>query len=551
MIVPGNTIMIADDPFTQSYANLIDATYDVVDRIVLNGYFILGQSPGGFRTWWRKLFGGDAELDDTHLMRMAGRFSRRLRGWAEKNHIPVIDKAPGDRTCEIAPKLMPADPNFTGIFAVIVGRAPAPVWEVQRYGNNGINLRRKKPMPWVNHYSFQILDKEWGHVVIKLCGHPPFSAQIALNGHEWVACKARKGGLNFQKEENCFTDVSNAPGLSEIADALCSSSAIGRLEQVCERWIYTCLCFALDFRDQQATQFRYSYSIYQIEFSRNLLFHRGWQMDDVFDSVINRTRAPLRIKTVKKLFGCRPRRKAGRKPKCEVVVERPVYDLTIFKVHFGRLTLKMYTKGERVLRIEAIAHNTPDLGCGKILSNFPRIVERLKSIMVRFLDVVHGLDASFVDDGTLDSLPLPSGEGSSKIGGIDLNKARMRAVFEAVVALAPSPDGFTAAALATAVQQITGLPYTSRQAAYDLKKLRAKQLVLRIPRSSRYQATAPGLRTIAALSILREKILKPILAAASSSNLEPPRNVATPIDCQYHIVQTHFRDLLSLAGIAA
>ena len=73
--------------------------------------------------------------------------------------------------------------------------------------------------------------------------------------------------------------------------------------------------------------------------------------------------------------------------------------------------------------------------------------------MVRFLDVVHGLDTSFVDEGTLDSLPLPSGEGSSKIGGIDLNKARMRAVFEAVVALSPSPDGFTAAALATATAE--------------------------------------------------------------------------------------------------
>lgn len=264
--------MIAEDPFTQSYANLIDATYDVVDRIVLNGSFTLGLSPGGFRTWWRKLFGGDAELDDTHLMRMAGRFSRRLRGWAEKNHIPVIDKASGERNSDITPELMPADPNFTGIFTVIVGRAPAPVWEVQRFGSNGINLRRKKPMPWVNHYSFRILDKEWEHVAIKLCGHPPFTAQIALNGHEWVACKARKEEeLNFQKEENFFTEVSNAPGLSQIADALCSPSAVGRLEQVCERWIYTCLCFALNLEEQEKTGFHYTYSVYQVEFSRNLL----------------------------------------------------------------------------------------------------------------------------------------------------------------------------------------------------------------------------------------------------------------------------------------
>ena len=47
----------------------------------------------------------------------------------------------------------------------------------------------------------------------------------------------------------------------------------------------------------------------------------------------------------------------------EVSVERPAYDLTIFKLHCGRLTLKIYSKGERVLRIEAVAHNTQELNC--------------------------------------------------------------------------------------------------------------------------------------------------------------------------------------------
>ncbi len=40
------------------------------------------------------------------------------------------------------------------------------------------------------------------------------------------------------------------------------------------------------------------------------------------------------------------------------MIETPRYDLTMCKVHFGLLTLKAYTKGERVLRFEAITHNT-------------------------------------------------------------------------------------------------------------------------------------------------------------------------------------------------
>ena len=59
------------------------------------------------------------------------------------------------------------------------------------------------------------------------------------------------------------------------------------------------------------------------------------------------------------------------------MIERPKYDLTLFKVHFGLLTLKGYTKGERVLRFEAVVHNTRTLKTGRALGKFPDIVARL------------------------------------------------------------------------------------------------------------------------------------------------------------------------------
>jgi len=45
------------------------------------------------------------------------------------------------------------------------------------------------------------------------------------------------------------------------------------------------------------------------------------------------------------------------------VIETPQYGLTIFKVHFGALTLKGYTKGEHVLRFDwdDIAQRTRDI----------------------------------------------------------------------------------------------------------------------------------------------------------------------------------------------
>ena len=48
--------------------------YDCVDRVILNAYFSMGQSGGGFRVWWRELYGSDENLDDNHLIRIAGAF---------------------------------------------------------------------------------------------------------------------------------------------------------------------------------------------------------------------------------------------------------------------------------------------------------------------------------------------------------------------------------------------------------------------------------------------------------------------------------------------
>ena len=75
---------MADD-FTERYAGLLTGSYDCVDRVVLNAFFPFGHNPGGFRSWWRRLHGSDGQLDDAHLMRMAGRFARRVKAWAAAN----------------------------------------------------------------------------------------------------------------------------------------------------------------------------------------------------------------------------------------------------------------------------------------------------------------------------------------------------------------------------------------------------------------------------------------------------------------------------------
>jgi hypothetical protein len=54
--------------------------------------------------------------------------------------------------------------------------------------------------------------------------------------------------------------------------------------------------------------------------------------------------------------------------------------------------------------------------------------------------------------------------------------------------------------------------YTIRQAAYDLRKLRGKQLIDKPGRTRRYRVPPDGARTITALLTLRDHVIPPILA---------------------------------------
>ena len=195
----------------------------------------------------------------------------------------------------------------TGVFLIPVARAPATVWKVSRSGAGVIcNLEKRKEI--VNHYSFHIMDPTCEHVTIKIGGHPPFGAQVILNGHEYVACAARAAGIGFTKEGNCFTRVSEPERLAQIADTFSQPGTTGRLSRVIDRWIDTaCLCFGLSIDEQEQSCFVYDYSIYQGRVQPNLMSASGAVMDRLFNTVVERTRSRLDVPTVRTLFGSRGR----------------------------------------------------------------------------------------------------------------------------------------------------------------------------------------------------------------------------------------------------
>jgi hypothetical protein len=544
---------VADD-FTERYGDLINGSYDCVDRVVLNAYFPLGHGPGGFRHWWRRLHdGSDDQLDNTHLMRMAGRFARRLKAWAAADGVPLVFCKAGERKHRIAEEYLETHTVTTGVFMILAAKAPATVWKVHRSARGAItNLEKKRE--YVYHYSFHIMDPAFGHLIIKMAGHPPFGAQVILNGHEYVAVAAQAEGIGFTKEGNCFTGIADPQRLAQVADAWPQLAAIGRLGQVCDRWIYSaCLCFGLDLDEQERSGFGYAYSIYQAEYSRNLLFRSGAEMERLFDRILDRTRSRLDIPAIRTLFGLKTRPHHNRKhgpPPQEIVIEKPRYGLSWFRITFGRLQLKAYTKGEHVLRFEATVHNAKELRCRRSLENFAEIITLLAGMADRFATALDCADIGFLPDGLLDELPQPVQAGDRRIAGVDLNKPRIRAALSAALALAPAPRGFTAAQHAARVRQTTGQEsYTTRQAAYDLRKLRGKHLVDKPGRARRYHVPPQSARIIAAVLARRDHVIAPILAGVRSPRMGRKPSIWTAVDRDYENLRIGMQTLFGHVGI--
>ena len=130
----------------------------------------------------------------------------------------------------------------------------------------------------------------------------------------------------------------------------------------------------------------------------------------------------------------------------------------------------------------------------------------------------------------------------------------MRQVIEALIALSPSPNGFTASDVAARVRALskqTPSQYGPRHAAYDLKKLRGKHIVCRIGHTRRYEPVPTGLRAMTALVVLRNKAIKPLLAAAQ--RLRPTRGAQNPkpIDAHYHAIRVAMQGVFYELGLAA
>ena len=121
------------------------------------------------------------------------------------------------------------------------------------------------------------------------------------------------------------------------------------------------------------------------------------------------------------------------------------------------------------------------------------------------------------------------------------------ALLNALTSFAHLPRGLSNRSLRQQVADLLGLDpdgYSSSQMSYDLRRLRLKGLIARIPHSYRYVLTTYGCHVALLLSKLHSRIFRPALAA-----LDPHQPLPLPLKTALEQVDSALDELVNQAEI--
>ena len=103
---------------------------------------------------------------------------------------------------------------------------------------------------------------------------------------------------------------------------------------------------------------------------------------------------------------------------------------------------------------------------------------------------------------------------------------RVQALFAALVAFRLLPEGFANRDLRETVAPLMGLSvedYHRNRTTYDLRRLRLRGLIERIPRTRRYRVTEDGLRIALCYHRTHARVMRPAIAVGCDAAARPAR----------------------------
>jgi len=369
------------------------------------------------------------------------------------------------------------------------------------------------------------MDREFGLLHIKLRTWFPFSVQVYVNGHEWLARKLAKVGIDFCKRDNAFTWLEDAERAARLASGFWRRDWPPLLDVLAAR-VNPLL------QDWLVGQ-HYYWVVDQAEFSTDVLFTDRSALESLRPRLYEHAALCFGAEQIMTFLGRKYRGTFQGEVKTHWHRREPG---AAVKHWLKRNALKMYDKDGRVLRIETVINDpkeffvhrsrikqdgTQEVGwfpMTKGVAHLYRYAEVSQSANARYLEALAVVDDLGVGQSELD-------RRCAKV----LYQGRMRralqplgrddqALFLGVLRGEYAVRGFRNQELAERLfgPQPDDLVERRRQCGRVSRRislLRAHGLLCKLPRCRRYRVTKRGQRFMTTAVHLREKFFPSVLTA--------------------------------------
>jgi hypothetical protein len=496
-----------------------------IDRVYLHAYMPKLQTSGGLCYFLHDYLGHPVPSPALLKPRL-DHFIAAVHAFAERHRIPVVSFERGESKDTRVAKYRARFTAREGVVIVGVAQEKMRSFKAQKRQGRGhtpvFDFSRQSVA--VNHYYFYVHDRDWGPAFLKIGTYLPYPVKLCLNGHEWVKQRLTRGRIPFESLDNGFLSCADPAALQAACDALGPAD----VQAFFDRWSHR-LPWPMTTTERLAGD-DHRLAICQLEVSLTQVFDRPVQGRHFFEALIRENLDLGRPDRVRLLFPLRLTRATP--PPAYGYRTRVITDGVQPSLHveYKSSHVKQYFKEQHALRTETTINNPMDFYVRKAVDNLSHLRDLGQQVNRKLLDVERISHHCVLTQEALDRLQRPTVEAGQRVSALRFGDPRVMALFQALCAFTHLPRGFRNHDLRPSVEALLGRPYTAAQMTYDLRRLRLKGLIHRLPKTHRYTATSYGLKVAFFYAKLYLRILRPNWAALLPEDDALPRSLRAVLD---------------------
>lgn len=483
-----------------------------IDRIFLQGYIPELQTVGQVCTFLRWVRGFKIP-SSAAFGKIGDAFVKAVHQFAKANNVPVVHFEKGQNKEELARSYIEAAAREGKDRVVLIGIAQekASVWRSWKAKGHEKaahpHMEWGRQMAFVNHFYFYVWDSECGGAFWKTNAYAPYPIWIYLNGHEWAKRQLEKAGIAYEPLDNGFRSCEDPARLQKICDRF----GAGVVKSFFWRWLQR-LPSPLTKADLRAG-YVYELAFRQFEVSDTCVFDRPQAGRMWFESVIRDHLNVGRPDQISLIFDRRVNSRTTGTFRTRVLNKGVDPTLTSY---YKSSRIKQYFKEGRALRTETVICNSRDFGIGRRVSaeNWNALRAVGESANRQLCDAESRDAMPAPDVATFEEVTRPSTtKDGLRAPALRFGDRRVMAVLAGMVKFSYLIDGFSNRQVVQHTSQLLNESYTDRQATYDLRRLKRKGLIVKLPHKRRYQLTELGRRIAVLFTKSYERVLAPGLTA--------------------------------------